>query len=90
VPLAITSTAKLVRVLGGKRWTRLHRLAYVATAGGALHFYMLVKADTRLPLTFAAVLALFLGYRVLNRFFPRHTERPRARPAAKPGAVSNP
>ena len=84
VPLAITSTAKMVRRIGGKRWIMLHRLAYVAAAGGAIHFYLLVKADTRLPLTFAAVLALFLGYRVLNRIFPRYTERTRARASAKP------
>jgi sulfoxide reductase heme-binding subunit YedZ len=84
VPLAITSTAKMVRMMGGRRWIRLHRLAYVAAAGGAIHFYMLVKADTRLPLTFAAVLALFLGYRVLNAYLPGYTERTRARASATP------
>lgn len=89
VPLAITSTAKMIRLMGGKRWIKLHRLAYVAAAGGAIHFYMLVKADTRLPLTFAAVLAMFLGYRVLNTFFPRFTERARTKPSARPGPARN-
>jgi len=78
VPLAATSTTGMIRRLGGRRWIRLHRLAYVAAAGGALHFYLLVKADTRLPLAFAAVLGAFLGYRALNRAFPRYTERSRA------------
>src|SRR5829696_1023542 len=49
VPLAITSTQKMIKRLGGKRWNRLHRLAYLAAAGGVVHFYMLVKADTREP-----------------------------------------
>ena len=81
--LAITSPSSMIRRLGGKRWNRLHRLAYVAAAGGALHFYMLVKADTRLPWAFAGVLGGFLAYRVLNRFLPHYTERkPIRRPVA--------
>jgi sulfoxide reductase heme-binding subunit YedZ len=55
VPLAITSTNKMVKRLGGKRWARLHRLVYVAAVAGVVHFWMLVKSDTRLPLTFAFV-----------------------------------
>ncbi len=69
-PLAITSTNKMIKRLGGKRWNRLHRLVYFAGAGGVLHYWMLVKSDTRLPLTFAFVLALLLGYRLLVRFAP--------------------
>jgi sulfoxide reductase heme-binding subunit YedZ len=81
VPLATTSPSAVIRRLGGRRWTRLHRLAYFTAAGGALHFYLLVKADTRPPLAFAAALAILLGYRVLNRFLPRYTERKPARAA---------
>jgi sulfoxide reductase heme-binding subunit YedZ len=87
VPLAATSTNRMIRRLGGRRWNLLHRLAYVAAAGGAVHFYLLVKADTRLPLAFAGVLAAFLGYRVLNKALPRFTERAPARAAGKPGAA---
>jgi sulfoxide reductase heme-binding subunit YedZ len=64
VPLAITSTNKMVKRLGGKRWNRLHKLAYGAGVGGVVHYYMLVKSDRRLPWTFAFALALLLGYRV--------------------------
>lgn len=78
VPLAITSNNRIIRWMGGRRWNQLHRLAYVAAIGGSLHFYMLVKADTRIPLLFAGVLGLLLGYRLLNRYFPRYTERPAA------------
>jgi methionine sulfoxide reductase heme-binding subunit len=81
VPLAVTSTQKMIKRLGGKRWNRLHRLVYVAAAGGALHYYMLVKADTREPLLFAAALAALLLYRVANKYLPAYTERRPARPA---------
>ena len=68
VPLAITSTDKMIKRLGGKRWQRLHRLAYVAAIGGVLHYWMLVKADTRKPLIFAFALALLLGYRIFKAY----------------------
>jgi sulfoxide reductase heme-binding subunit YedZ len=66
VPLAITSTDRMIKRLGGKRWQKLHRLAYVAAVGGVFHFWLLVKSDTRWPLTFAFALALLLGYRFVK------------------------
>lgn len=66
LPLAITSTRGWIRRLG-KRWQLLHRLVYPAAALGVLHFYWLVKADTREPLLFAGVLALLLAARVAHR-----------------------
>jgi sulfoxide reductase heme-binding subunit YedZ len=70
VPLAVTSTKGMVKRLGGKRWNRLHRVVYVAAAAGALHYYLLVKADVRKPVAFAVVLGLLLAYRVLARYLP--------------------
>jgi sulfoxide reductase heme-binding subunit YedZ len=70
VPLAITSTDKMVKRLGGKRWSRLHTLIYLAGIAGVVHFWMLVKSDTRLPLTFGFVLALLLAFRALARYSP--------------------
>lgn len=64
IPLAITSTNKMVKRLGGKRWNRLHKTVYLAGILGALHYYMLVKSDTRLPLAFAFILVVLLGYRI--------------------------
>jgi ferredoxin-NADP reductase/DMSO/TMAO reductase YedYZ heme-binding membrane subunit len=68
VPLAITSTNRMIQRLGPKRWKMLHRSAYVAAAAGALHHYMLVKADTTLPLLFAAILSVLFGYRLLAHY----------------------
>jgi sulfoxide reductase heme-binding subunit YedZ len=70
VPLAITSTNKMVKRLGGKRWARLHRVVYVAAVLGVVHFWMLVKSDVRLPLTFAFIILFLLGYRLLVKYFP--------------------
>jgi sulfoxide reductase heme-binding subunit YedZ len=70
VPLAITSTNKMVKRLGGKRWATLHRLVYFSAIAGVVHFWMLVKSDTRLPLTFGFVLLFLLGYRLFERYAP--------------------
>jgi glycine betaine catabolism B len=69
VPLAVTSTNAMVSRLGARRWKMLHRLAYVAAALGALHYYMLVKSDVRQPLAFAAVLAILLAARFGRHYF---------------------
>ena len=68
IPLAITSTNQMVKRLGGKTWSMVHRIVYLAGIAAVIHYWMLVKSDTRLPLTFAFVLAVLLGYRVLIRF----------------------
>lgn len=69
VPLALTSTDKMVKRLGGKRWAVLHRIVYLSGVLGVLHYYMLVKSDIRLPITFAFVLALLLGFRILAKYY---------------------
>ena len=69
VPLAITSTDKMVKRVGGKRWMQLHRIVYLSGILGVLHYYMLVKSDVRLPLTFAFLLAVLLGFRLFARYY---------------------
>jgi len=64
VPLAVTSTAKMVKRLGGKRWAALHRTIYVIVVLGTIHFWMAVKRDITDPLIFALIFAVLLGYRV--------------------------
>ena len=68
LPLAVTSTNAMVRKLGPVRWKLLHRLAYVATILGVVHYYMLVKSDVRQPLAFAAVLTPILGFRSVKHY----------------------
>jgi sulfoxide reductase heme-binding subunit YedZ len=64
VPLAVTSTDKMIKRLGGKRWQKLHRLTYLSAAAGVFHYYLLVKSDVRKPIAFAALVAVLLGYRL--------------------------
>jgi sulfoxide reductase heme-binding subunit YedZ len=63
VPLAVTSTRGWMRRLG-RRWTRLHRLVYVAAVLAVVHFLWGVKADVREPLVYAGILALLLAARI--------------------------
>ena len=81
-PLAITSTNKMVKRLGGRRWNRLHKLVYLAVVSGVLHYYLLVKADTSIPVAFGIAVALMLVYRLLNKYFPSWTQRIPARASA--------
>jgi len=75
VPLAVTSTNAMIKRLGGKRWRALHRLAYVAAIAGVIHYYMQVKADVRQPLAFASVLAILLGWRLMESWRQQKSAR---------------
>lgn len=67
VPLAATSNNASIRRLGGQAWARLHKLVYIAAAGGALHYILLVKSWPLEPLVYAAIVAGLLGYRLVRR-----------------------
>jgi len=72
LPLAATSTAGMIRRLGGRRWNLLHRLIYVSAVAGVVHYWWLVKADVRRPLIYAAVVGLLLAFRIVwNRMRAR-------------------
>jgi sulfoxide reductase heme-binding subunit YedZ len=72
--LAITSNKFSIRKLG-RKWGSLHRLAYVAAAGGTLHFWQLVKADTTEPWRWAAGFALLFALRLWWAYRPRLAAR---------------
>jgi len=85
IPLAITSTAGWVRRLGYKRWQKLHRIVYGCAALGVIHYYMSVKSDERLPLTYGAILLALLLYRV---YVWKRKPTPVAKRATAPAALS--
>jgi sulfoxide reductase heme-binding subunit YedZ len=66
IPLAVTSTNKMMRRLG-RRWQKLHRLVYVIAILGVWHYYWQVKRDVREPLIYAGILTMLLGYRYWKR-----------------------
>lgn len=60
LPLALTSTAGMIRRLGGKRWAALHRLVYVAGVTAVVHYWWLVKSDVTSPFRYGAIVAVLL------------------------------
>jgi sulfoxide reductase heme-binding subunit YedZ len=65
IPLAITSTDRMLHRLGGDRWRKLHRLIYLITLGGVIHFWWLVKKDITEPFIFATIYLVSLLLRAL-------------------------
>lgn len=66
IPLAVTSTNGWVKRIGGKNWTKLHKLTYLVAILGVIHFWMIVKSDIFYPAMFGLVLAILLGYRIFK------------------------
>lgn len=84
-PLAWTSRDSAIRAMGAARWRRLHRLAWVAAAAGALHYLLLVKTVTVEPLLYAGAVLALLGLRLIPR-----RRRPGAAARARPAAGTGP
>jgi sulfoxide reductase heme-binding subunit YedZ len=83
VPLAVTSTNRMVRRMGFPAWQRLHRLAYVTASLGVVHFVWRVKKDLTEPLVYGGVLALLFVIRIAEALRKR-----RARAVAAVSAPS--
>jgi sulfoxide reductase heme-binding subunit YedZ len=62
IPLAVTSTNKMMRRLG-KRWKSLHRLVYLIALLAVWHYYWQVKSDVTEPLIYLAIVLVLLGWR---------------------------
>ena len=88
LPLALTSTRGMMRRLG-RRWKKLHRLVYPIAILGVWHFYWQVKLDTLEALVYAGVLAVLLGYRLIDYWRTQHGRRAhRRRTIRKPAGLS--
>jgi sulfoxide reductase heme-binding subunit YedZ len=62
--LAATSFNAAIRRLGARRWRELHRTIYAIGIIAIVHFWWMVKIDTREPLIYGLVLAALLGIRI--------------------------
>jgi sulfoxide reductase heme-binding subunit YedZ len=78
LPLALTSTRGWIKRLGARRWTRLHRLAYLAGALGCAHFLWLAKVGRVEQYWYGATLLLLLGVRLAHVLVQRVRRRRRA------------
>lgn len=63
--LAVTSTDRMVRKLGGLRWRRLHQAIYVIALLALIHYFQQTKADVTVPIFVAGLFGWLIIYRLL-------------------------
>ena len=68
IPLVSTSTDRMVKKLTYKVWKNIHKLIYVATLLGIIHFYLLTKADKLEPIIYLIIIFILFFGRILNKF----------------------
>jgi len=54
IPLAVTSTKKMIMRLG-RNWKKLHKIVYLISPLAILHYLWLVKSDIRVPVIYAII-----------------------------------
>ena len=68
LPLAFTSSKKAIIYLKD-RWKKLHRLIYLISILGIIHFIWLVKKDLTEPIIYAVIIIILLLFRInLKRY----------------------
>ena len=82
IPLAVTSTAGMIRRMGGVAWRRLHRLVYLTGILAALHYLWLAKKVNPGPYYYITVLLLLFGIRLVDWGRRRLAARARVRAAS--------
>ena len=63
IPLAITSSQKMIKILG-RNWKNLHRLVYVIAVFGSLHYIWLSKTIFFKPLIYTIIIIVLLVLRI--------------------------
>lgn len=66
IPLAITSTNKMVRRVGAKRWQYLHRSVYIIGILAVFHHWFMVKGIQLAPIVHGFILLILLSMRVMR------------------------
>lgn len=70
--LAVTSTDGWQRRLGGRRWTKLHRIVYPIALLALIHHFLQSKQNVNEPTVMAGLLLWLLLYRVVAARLPRN------------------
>ena len=66
VPLAITSSHKMIRRMNPQHWRLLHRMVYVISPLVILHFWMMIKAGYDRPTLYGLVALALLSMRLVG------------------------
>ena len=67
IPLALTSTNRMIRFVGGKRWQWLHRLVYLIAPLGIVHYVWMkaAKHNFTQPIIWGSIVAALLLIRLV-------------------------
>ena len=63
IPLVLTSNKKMMKILKNN-WKKLHRLIYLISLFGVIHYLWLVKRDLTEPLIFLLIILILLAFRL--------------------------
>ena len=63
IPLAATSNKRMMKILKNK-WKKIHRLMYLISLFGAIHYLWLVKRNLIEPLIFLTIILILLVFRL--------------------------
>jgi len=82
-PLAATSFNKAIKTMGVKRWQMLHKLVYLISGLGLLHFFWMRAGKNNFAEVFvyAGIVAILLGWRVVQ-----YIKKKKLQPAKKMAA----
>ncbi len=79
IPLALTSTDRMIRRLGAKKWKKIHKSVYLVCLLAITHYWWLVKADISLPAFYLLIFSSLMVLR-LNATRKSHKDAPAKTP----------
>ena len=67
IPLVTTSTNNMVKKISYRVWKKIHMLIYIVAPLGALHFFLLTKANKIEPIIYLSIIFLLLFWRLYSK-----------------------
>jgi len=84
IPLAATSTNGMIKLIGGKRWKKLHMLVYPIALIAGYHYFMFPKYDKTKPEVMLGIFAVLLLYRIVEAALSWNRKRSQKRVGFEP------
>jgi sulfoxide reductase heme-binding subunit YedZ len=66
--LTATSTDRMMKRMGIKRWQRLHNFIYFIAILGTIHFFIQAKSDVTQPTIMAGFFFWLMGFRIIQKY----------------------